>query len=482
MSKSVATESNEGHKSHKLIGKRGAEDEGDKDEEGNIDGAAADNSTTLTPTVPATTHQFMHTPEFRRHFVEFVPVDALMALRLATKAWKAMVEEVIDEGVVSGAMLVHDGKDISSKDVRHRLERLKLVTRVVFLLNITKVGSRACVFAVNLVVVDIPEGIESIGESAFSCCESLTTVSFPTTLTLIGLRAFEGCSSLDNVNLLHTNLQRLGDAVFQICSELKSMTIPDSLQTLGENVFIFCSKLAPSIDCRNNDAVIAYFRSQQLLSSIPPAPPTSDFMATVDFKRLLIGFIQDETLMALRCASKAWKVAAEEVINQGVTSGAMMVHDGKNISKKAARALEERRKQVTRVIFLLNVTNIGNRACLFAFDLVVVDIPEGVESIGYAAFTSCSSLTTVSFPTTLKSIGQQAFYKCSSLENVDLLHTNLQELDVRAFAECSELKSMTIPDSLQTLDQWVFLCCFKLAPSNIDKTDNDAVVAYLRAQ
>ena len=56
----------------------------------------------------------MHTPEFRRHFVEFVHVQTLMAFRSTTKAWKAVAEEVIDDRVSSGQLMVHDGKDISN--------------------------------------------------------------------------------------------------------------------------------------------------------------------------------------------------------------------------------------------------------------------------------------------------------------------------------------------------------------------------------
>ncbi|GMI16749.1 hypothetical protein TrLO_g3672 [Triparma laevis f. longispina] len=156
----------------------------------------------------------MHTPEFRRHFVEFVPVDALMALRVVTKGWNAAVDALIDEGVESGEMLVHDGKDISFGEANSRKERRKLITRVIFLPNITKVGEYACEFACNLVIVDIPEGIQSISTAAFDGCRSLTTVSFSRTLTSIGELAFYNCPSLENADLLHTNLQDLGNYAF----------------------------------------------------------------------------------------------------------------------------------------------------------------------------------------------------------------------------------------------------------------------------
>ncbi|GMH54983.1 hypothetical protein TrST_g3720 [Triparma strigata] len=128
---------------------------------------------------------------------------------------------------------------------------------------------------------------------------------------------------------------------------------------------------------------------------------------------------------------------------------------------------EERMKQVTKVVFLLNITKVGKWACWYT-NLVVVEIPEGVESIDFRAFYYCKSLTSVSFPTTLKLVGNQAFWYCSSLVNVDLLHTNLQKIEEYAFSHCSELKSMTIPDSLQTLGQYIFDGCCKLSP-HLDK-------------
>ncbi|GMH77883.1 hypothetical protein TL16_g07570 [Triparma laevis f. inornata] len=190
-----------------------------------------------------------------------------MTLRLRTKAWKRVVDAFIDEGVESGALMVHDRKDLGETILE---EKHKLVTRVIFLLNITKVGENACYYAVDLVVVDISDGVVRISKSAFGACKSLTTVSFPTTLTKIDNFAFESCWSLENVDLLHTNRQGLGSYAFYYCRELKSMMIPDSLQTLGDDVFYGCSKLIPSsIDVNeDDDAVVAHLRSSKLMNHL----------------------------------------------------------------------------------------------------------------------------------------------------------------------------------------------------------------------
>ncbi|GMH64789.1 hypothetical protein TrLO_g4862 [Triparma laevis f. longispina] len=115
-------------------------------------------------TVPATTDQFMQTPEFRRYFVDFVHVQTLMALKLAAKGWNAAADALIDEGMRSGELMVHDGKDIGGGTAAALKERRALVTRVIFLLNITRIGDYACKYAINLIVIDIPEGVERIGD------------------------------------------------------------------------------------------------------------------------------------------------------------------------------------------------------------------------------------------------------------------------------------------------------------------------------
>ncbi|GMH85761.1 hypothetical protein TL16_g10335 [Triparma laevis f. inornata] len=97
MSNSVASESNEVHDIRETGGKRGEGDEGEGRGKDIIDVPQAESLTISTevPTVPAKTvstapasvDQSMHTPRFRRHFVEYVLVDTLVVLRLTSKPW-----------------------------------------------------------------------------------------------------------------------------------------------------------------------------------------------------------------------------------------------------------------------------------------------------------------------------------------------------------------------------------------------------------
>ncbi|GMI05435.1 hypothetical protein TrLO_g3075 [Triparma laevis f. longispina] len=150
MSKSVVSASNYGHTSPKTGGKRGSEDEGDEEEEGILEIPPIESSTisTVVSTVPATTDQFMFTPEFGRYFVEFVHVQILMTLRSTTKGWKAAAEEVIDEGVRSGELIVHVRNDIK------------------------------------------------LGKQAFYNCHELTSMTIPNSLQTLEVNVFYNCSKL----------------------------------------------------------------------------------------------------------------------------------------------------------------------------------------------------------------------------------------------------------------------------------------------
>ncbi|GMH56428.1 hypothetical protein TL16_g02133 [Triparma laevis f. inornata] len=214
------------------------------------------------------------------------------------------------------------------------------------------------------------------------------------------------------------------------------MTIPDSLQTLGHHIFHGCFKLVPSNIILNNQTidstsdVVTYLRSEMSLNALLSG---NNFLNTDDFRRLIVPYLPNDALMTIWLASKPWSRVAEEFIDDGVESRTMIVR-GEEDLRGSHHELIERHKLVMRVIFHLNITKIGKNAGLYAVILVVVDILEGVESIGYTAFGKCRSLTTVSFPTTLTYIGEAAFQNCPSLENIDLLHINLQELGRGAFA------------------------------------------------
>ena len=88
----------------------------------------------------------------------------------------------------------------------------------------------------------IPQGITSIGDSAFSDCDSLTSVSIPDSVTSIGDGAFYACYSLTSITI-PDSVTSIGDWAFSSCTSLTSITIPDSVTFIGDSAFDFCESL-----------------------------------------------------------------------------------------------------------------------------------------------------------------------------------------------------------------------------------------------
>lgn len=53
----------------------------------------------------------------------------------------------------------------------------------------------------NLVSIDIPEGVTSIGNGAFIACTSLANIEIPSTITSIGGNVFSGCTALKTITI-----------------------------------------------------------------------------------------------------------------------------------------------------------------------------------------------------------------------------------------------------------------------------------------
>ena len=91
----------------------------------------------------------------------------------------------------------------------------------------------------SLESVVIPNGVTSIGERAFWCCENLKTVTLPDNVTEIGKSAFLGCSALREISL-PKRLTKISETAFAECSSLQTINIPDSVTEIEPGAFVEC--------------------------------------------------------------------------------------------------------------------------------------------------------------------------------------------------------------------------------------------------
>ena len=114
----------------------------------------------------------------------------------------------------------------------------------------------------------IPQGITSIGDSAFFYCDSLTSVSIPDSITAIGDSAFSWCSSLTSVSI-PDSVTSIGDSAFSYCDSLTSVSIPDSVTAIGDYAFSDCPNLTLTVP--RNSYAAEYAKTHNIPYTYPDA-------------------------------------------------------------------------------------------------------------------------------------------------------------------------------------------------------------------
>ncbi len=160
------------------------------------------------------------------------------------------------------------------------------------------------------------------------------------------------------------------------------------------------------------------------------------------------------------------------------------------------------------------VTNIGNSAFYYYYNLTSIIIPDGVTSIGDSAFSGCRNLASITIPTSVTSIGNYAFASSDGVRKVYIadmdvwynvsFNTNgtnplgtkgelylkgnlVTDLEIPAgmtsigdyaFHGCYRLTSIIIPDSITSIGDLAFAGCSNLAsitlPDSVTSIDSSA--------
>ena len=200
--------------------------------------------------------------------------------------------------------------------------------------------------------VTIPEGVTSIGGSAFYDCTSLTSITIPSSVTSIGNHAFYGCTSLASVTI-PSSVTSIGAWAFSRCTSLASVTIPSSVTSIGELAFYNTAWF-------NNQPNNLVYAGKVLYKYEGTMPANT-----------AINNIRADTIAI---ADRAFSVCTN----------------------------------LTSITIPSSVTSIGNRAFYGCDSLTSVTIPSSVTSVGYRAFNNCNNLRTVVI-SRRTTIGQYAF-------------------------------------------------------------------------
>ena len=309
----------------------------------------------------------------------------------------------------------------------------------------------------DLTTVTLPEGLTSIGDSAFYSCNSLTAVTLPEGLTSIGTNPFSSCDSLAKIDVspdhpvfaridgvlyekatktlicypagkagdsfaVPDGILAIGDGAFSDCSSLTTITLPDGLTSIGNGAFSGCSSLT-SVTLPEGLTSIgerAFQWCESLTTITLPDGLTSigddafSFCFSLTTVTLPKGLTSIGTNPFISCDSlEKIDVSPDHPVFEQI--------DGV-LYEKATKTLIS--------------YPAGKEGDSFA-------VPDGILTIGDRAFSGCSSLTTVTLPEGLTSIGDSAFSNCSSLTSVTL-PDSLTSIGVGAFEDCPETLTLTV--------------------------------------
>ena len=90
--------------------------------------------------------------------------------------------------------------------------------------------------------VELPEGLTSVGNLAFYQCVNLKIVVIPDSVTRIGSYAFANCERMELLNL-GNGVETIEECAFTDCYALTSLRLPDSLKTIGVKGFYRCETI-----------------------------------------------------------------------------------------------------------------------------------------------------------------------------------------------------------------------------------------------
>ena len=102
--------------------------------------------------------------------------------------------------------------------------------------TLVSIGGGAFAGCLSLDEIDIPDGVMEIGRAAFSRCRSLCSVVLPESLSMVSWEAFLGCISLPRIQIPESVWCIDGNA-FRGCVSLKEVILPEGLLEIGQNAF-----------------------------------------------------------------------------------------------------------------------------------------------------------------------------------------------------------------------------------------------------
>ncbi|MDE5607992.1 MAG: leucine-rich repeat domain-containing protein [Muribaculaceae bacterium] len=262
--------------------------------------------------------------------------------------------------------------------------------------------------------VELPSSIKTIEPYAFYNCNQIYGIFMSEGLEEIGEGAFSGCSLLEN-HTLPTTLKKIGDRAYYRCNALTEVVLPEGLDSLGDGVFSYCSNLERAVLVADIDTIGAeLFNSCLKLDKV--------------YLPLELKVIKDEAF--LDCTS------LEEILFPATLD---------SIGGSAFA-----RCGLSKVTIPNNITSLGEGA-FYGNKIKELTLGKGLVTVPAGAF-AYNDIRVINFSEGLKEIGERAFCDNENMASI-VLPSTLTTIGAGAFLD-SNISALTIPDVVTELPSW----------------------------
>ena len=338
--------------------------------------------------------------------------------------------------------------------------------------GVNVIGDYAFSNCENLSSVEIPDGVIEVGSCSFKGCRNLQYVSLPETLEWLYMQSFKDCVNLVSVNIPNA-LSEISYGVFEGCISLESVTIPSEITAICDRAFLGCSSLKTLAIPSSITAIgsAAFSECSSLLSVVIPdgvteiCDNTFSDCSSLEFVKISKNAERIEWSAFRGCSS----LATVEIPAGVISIGNYAFSDCANLENiEIPSSVTEIGMEVfngclnlTSIVIPYGVSIIPDGTFRFCTSLSSVKIPDGVIEIGGGSFEDCVSLKSITLPNTITYIGFEAFSGCSKLASLKL-PDSLTSIGACAFKGCTGIQSIALPDSVSEVRYGVFKECQNL--------------------
>ncbi len=197
----------------------------------------------------------------------------------------------------------------------------------------------------------VPQGVTSIGDSAFSDCTNLTGVTLPAGLTDIGVGSFSGCNSLSSI-AIPAGLTRIGSGAFSRCTSLTSIAVASDNSSFKSVDGVLYDKQGATLICY-------------------PGGKQGHFAVPLGVTSIGDNAFSSSTGLTSIAFPTSLKSIGYWAFNYCIT--------------------------LTSITFPAGLTNIGASSFSGCYSLTSIVIPASVNAIGDYAFNGCQKLAAITF-------------------------------------------------------------------------------------